>query len=64
MWTGLSQFTNALKEQAESVVRESGLDGQLVRDSNILYFARSIRTGTLHVKTILLILKSSCNFEP
>ncbi|CAL8466091.1 g5627 [Coccomyxa elongata] len=29
MWTGLSQFTNALKEQAESVVRESGLDGQL-----------------------------------
>ncbi|KAK9902172.1 hypothetical protein WJX75_006865 [Coccomyxa subellipsoidea] len=29
MWTGLSQFTIALKEQAESVVRESGLDGQL-----------------------------------
>lgn len=32
MWSGLSQFTNALKEQAESVVRESGLDGQLVLD--------------------------------
>jgi hypothetical protein len=31
MWSGLTQFADALKEQAESVVRDAGLDNQLVR---------------------------------
>ena len=33
MWSGLSQFADALKEQAESVVRDAGLDNQLVRSA-------------------------------
>lgn len=31
MWSGLSQFTQALKEQASSAVKDAGFDERLVR---------------------------------